>query len=70
MSDATDETGLTTPADLIVKMTELGIRAQSAVIQAEVEVLAQMMAGVTGTSAQQPVATDAEVESGFDNMPV
>jgi hypothetical protein len=70
MSDPKESPDLTTPADFLVKVTELGVRAQSAVLQAEMEMLAQMMSGVAGVPPPHPPATDAEVESGFDNMPV
>lgn len=70
MSDPTETPDLSTPADFLVKVTELGVRAQSAVLQAEMELLAQVMTGMAGGATPHPTATDAEVESGFDNMPV
>lgn len=70
MSDAAEDPDLTTPADLLTKMTELGMRAQGAVLQAELDLLAQMVSGLATPADPQPPATDAEVESGFDNMPV
>jgi hypothetical protein len=70
MSDPTEDPDLSTPADFLVKVTELGVRAQSAVLQAEMDLLAQVMSGMTGPAVPHPTATDAEVESGFDNMPV
>jgi hypothetical protein len=70
MSDPIEDPDLSTPADLLVKVAELGVRAQSAVLQAEMDMLAQVMSGMTGATMPHPTATDAEVESGFDNMPV
>lgn len=70
MSDPTETPDLTTPADLLVTLTELGARTQSAVLQAEMELLAQMMSVGIGAADPHPPATEAEVESGFDNMPV
>jgi hypothetical protein len=72
MSDPNEAPDLSSPADLLAKMTELGMRAQSAVLQAEVDMLAQVMSGLgaAATPHPHPPATDAEVESGFDNMPV
>lgn len=70
MSDPTKDPDLSTPADFLVKVTELGVRAQSAVLQAEMEMLSQVMSGVAGATVPHPPATEAEVESGFDNMPV
>jgi hypothetical protein len=70
MSDPTEDSDLSTPADFLVKVTELGVRAQSAVLQAEMDMLAQVMSGMTGATVQHPAATEAEVECGFDNMPV
>jgi hypothetical protein len=68
MSDKTEHPDLQTPADFLAKVTELGVRAQTAVLQAEMEMLAQAMTGMGGAAV--PPATDTEVESGFDNMPV
>lgn len=70
MSDEKDATDLSTPVDLMAKMTELGVRAQNAVLQAELDMLAQVMSGLGTAAEPHPPATDAEVESGFDNMPV
>jgi hypothetical protein len=70
MADPTEDPDLSTPADLLAKMTELGVRAQSAVLQAELDMLAQVMSGLGSAADPHPPATDAEVESGFDNMPV
>ena len=70
MTDTDETPDLSTPAEFLVKVTELGVRAQSAVLRAEMEMLAQVMTGIAGGDASHPTATDAEVESGFDNMPV
>ncbi len=67
MSDTENGTGPKTPADLMVTMAELGARAQSALLQAEIEALARIIPGIGTPPAPE---TDAEVESGFDNMPV
>ena len=70
MADPIEPPDLSTPADFLVKVTELGVRAQNAVLQAEMDLLAQVMTGLAGGAPAHPAATDAEVESGFDNMPV
>lgn len=70
MSDTNETQDLSTPADFLVKATELGVRAQIVVLQAEMEMLTQAMSGIAGGALPHPTATEAEVESGFDNMPV
>jgi hypothetical protein len=70
MSDPAEESELTTPADLLTAITEMGLRAQGAVLQAELDLLAQVVSGLGTVADPHPPATDAEVESGFDNMPV
>ncbi|MCX8507901.1 MAG: hypothetical protein ORN49_03305 [Rhodobacteraceae bacterium] len=42
----------------------------TAFLLAEMEALARMIPGIGALATAQPVATEAEVESGFDNMPV
>lgn len=70
MSDSPEYTVPATPADFMVRMAELGAMAQTATVQAEMEALARMMASFAGGQASHPPPTEAEVESGFDNMPV
>lgn len=57
-------------ADLMQLATEMMVAAQAAgvqVLEAEIKALAQAM---PGGEQVDPLPTEAEVEAGFDNMPV
>ena len=57
-------------SDLVGMVTEMAVETQAAglrLLEAELRALVQI---VPGTQGDGPVPSQAEVEAGFDNMPV
>lgn len=70
MADPDNSDDATTPVEAMVSAMDTILNAEMAFLQAEIEAFANLVPGMPRPTHNLTPADDAEIESGFDNMPV